>query len=212
MLVLGACASTQVFAQDAACPIVTVASAAEVSSPDAAPFKASVTGGGADINALYNWQVSAGTIVAGQGTADILVATDGMPAGQVIEAMIEVLGYPASCDTSASASTAVVKSVPRAYLVYEGPYSDDAELVRLIDAVIANRPAGGKGYVIFDMASSVPAGELDRLKKAATTHIESKGENPEDYPLMEGTPRDQTMIEVWFGNPGDEAPSPGAAN
>lgn len=189
------------------CPTVLVKSAAEANRPDAAEFDVSVQGGSAEVNALYNWTVSAGYIASGQGTSHIWVDTNGLTAGTVITAMVEVLGYPGSCDTAASAATTVVK---KAYKVFEGAYTDDAELTRLLDILIEERPPEGKAYVVLGFGSAAPAGELDRVKATAKAHLEGKGQNLEDFPFLDGGKSDRTTIEFWLARPGDDAPALGA--
>ena len=209
-LIVGACASFEGLAQEpTACPTVTIASAAEVNARDVAEFKVSVTGGSADVFPLYNWSLSAGTLVAGQGTSTIQVDANGMAGGDVIKAMVEVLGYPGSCDTSASASMTVVT---KAYRVFEGAYTDDAQIARLLDALIGERASDAKAYIVFYAGSAAPAGEVDRLKQVAKAHIDSKGENPADYPFMDGGERPQTTIEIWLAGPGDKEPQLGTAD
>ena len=210
VLVIATCAAMPSLAQEASpCPTVAIASAAEVNSPDAAEFKVSVTGGSADVDPLYNWTVSAGTISSGQGTSSIQVATDGMAAGDVIEAEVEVRGFQGSCDTSASASIKVVKKATK---VFEAAYKDDAELARLLDGLVGKREPDGKAYIVFHAGRDAPAGELDRLKKTAKAHIETRGEDPANYPFMDGGTRDQTSIEFWLAGPEGEAPPLGTAD
>lgn len=210
LLTAGVAPSPQTFAQVSTdCPTVLITSAAEVNGPDPAEFQASIKGGSAEVDAAYNWSVSAGTIMSGQGTSQMMVDTNGLAAGEVITASLQVLGYPGSCDTSASASTKVVK---KAYKVFEGAYTDDAELARLLSVLIEKRVPDGKSYVVFYAGSAAPAGEVDRLKAAARAHIEGQGQDPENFPFMDGGERDQTTLEFWMAGPGDDAPAPSAAN
>lgn len=209
-LVGGACAFTKALAQvPTDCPTVLVASAAEVNSLDNAEFQATVKGGSADVDPLYNWTVSAGIIVSGQGTSGILVTAEGMAAGDVITATVDVLGYPGSCDTAASASSTVVK---KALKVFEGAYANDDVLIQHLYTLFENRAQGGKVYIVLYAGRGAPAGEVDRIRKVAKQHIENAGEDPADYPFLEGGKRDQTTIAFWMAGPGDEAPAPDATN
>lgn len=210
LVIVAAGASAESLAQVSdECPTVMIAADAEVNGPEPAKFQASAKGGSAEVDAAYNWSVSAGTIVAGQGTSQIVVDTNGLAAGTVINATVEVLGYPGSCDTSASAAMSVVK---KAYKVFEGAYTDDAELGRLLSVLIEKRVPDGKSYVVFYAGSAAPAGEVDRLKAAAKAHIESQGQDLENFPFLDGGERDRTTIEFWMAGPGDDAPTLGAAN
>jgi hypothetical protein len=54
------------------------------------------------------WTVSAGTILAGQGTHSITVDTRGLD-GRVITATLELQGVDRSCPNKASSSTQIMK-------------------------------------------------------------------------------------------------------
>jgi hypothetical protein len=54
---------------------------------------------------IFNWSVSAGTILSGQGTASIMVSVTGLPKGEKVSASVDVGGLDASCDAQASLST-----------------------------------------------------------------------------------------------------------
>src|ERR1700682_4149877 len=85
------------------CPNVTVSCPDAASENAPATFTATISGGSPGITPAYNWTISAGRIISGQGTPSITVDTTGM-AGQTIRASLDVGGYgmrcPASCATS----------------------------------------------------------------------------------------------------------------
>jgi hypothetical protein len=72
----------------------------------------------------YNWTVSAGTIVSGQGTARIYVSTT-EAAGLFITASVTLDGLPEKCSTTASASSEVL---PAAQLAVKGSFTNGEEL------------------------------------------------------------------------------------
>ena len=90
------------------CPTVTVNCARSVPDGTPAHFTANVAGGDPDAFPLYNWSVSAATIYSGQGTSSVMVDTTGV-GGQTVKATVDVLGYPADCNTSASCSVVITK-------------------------------------------------------------------------------------------------------
>jgi len=61
----------------------------------------------------FNWTVSAGKIIDGQGTAAITVDTTGF-GGQTFTATVEVEGLPKDCPNVASCSTPIVGRPPTA--------------------------------------------------------------------------------------------------
>lgn len=62
-------------------------------------------------NFTYNWVVSAGTIVSGQGSKSIHVNTKGLK-GQSLTVTVEVGGLPASCNTVNSSTIDIIAPEP----------------------------------------------------------------------------------------------------
>jgi hypothetical protein len=75
-------------------------------------FTVKVSGGEPDVEATYKWSVSAGTIVKGQGTDTIEVDTSNL-AGQQVEAIVEVGGFPPECQNQASCKVQIRKKTSK---------------------------------------------------------------------------------------------------
>jgi hypothetical protein len=104
LLLIGAAAT---FAQ---CPTISVIGPAGVTNPgERMIFRVEV--GAVGPKAEYKWIVTAGTIVEGQGTPVIKVATDRSSAGGNITATVIVEGLLFGCDKAAS-ETAPVAQIP----------------------------------------------------------------------------------------------------
>jgi hypothetical protein len=99
------CIGTAAFAQEPACPVVTVSTSSE-STPAGqdVSYTANVSGGGGDYT--YNWSISAGSITSGQGTSSITVDSKGM-ANSSITATLEVGGMSRSCSNTSSATASI---------------------------------------------------------------------------------------------------------
>lgn len=69
-------------------------------------FTAKVSGGSQD-SVKYNWIVSEGKIVEGQGTSTILVKTTNEMKGHTIIATVELGGIGVFCPNTASASAKI---------------------------------------------------------------------------------------------------------
>lgn len=93
------------------CPTVSVSCPSDLDYTKPAMFKASISGIATD-GIRYDWTVSSGTILEGQGTATITVD----PGGQVITATVTVSGLPNSCSTQASCSLPIADAAPPAVL------------------------------------------------------------------------------------------------
>ena len=97
------------------CPILTVdASTSLTKAGETVTFIANVSGGGAS-NVTYNWKVSTGEIIEGQGTPVIKVATTAKMAGKTVKATVEIEGVCDEClkTESAEASIAATKIVKK---------------------------------------------------------------------------------------------------
>src|SRR6185503_19470106 len=75
------------------CPTITVRAIGNGSDNEPIAFTAKLEPGTPDVT--YNWTVTAGVILAGQGTPDIQVSPQGL-AGQRLTATVDVGGLPAN--------------------------------------------------------------------------------------------------------------------
>lgn len=91
------------------CPTITIQCPTEVvKAGQPLTFSANVTGGQPELEITYNWSVSAGVIVRGQGTPTITVDTTDV-AGQNVTATLEVGGFPPECDRTESCTPPVAE-------------------------------------------------------------------------------------------------------
>ena len=84
-----------------ACADVVVSCPGEAEENQSITFGASVRGGEPNVNPIYKWTISAGTIIRGQGTHRIEVDSTGL-SGRPVTATLEVGGYPPECQSKAS--------------------------------------------------------------------------------------------------------------
>lgn len=120
-------------------------------------FTASVVGGQPRQKAVYNWTVSAGTILRGQGTPSIVVSGQGSTEVQAITATVQVKGYDAVCPTSASCSSTLIKC-PAGSVVVSGAkifdqygdinYGDEKARLDNFAIQIQSDPQT-RGYIIY---------------------------------------------------------------
>jgi hypothetical protein len=84
------------------CPTISVSSPSSLDYEKPLTFSALVNGIAPD-TIRYDWEVSVGTILEGQGTGTIKVDISGM-GGQAITASVTIYGLAKSCHTQASCS------------------------------------------------------------------------------------------------------------
>lgn len=94
---------------DCFCPTIAVnTSASAVKAGETLTFTANVSGGSSDI--FYNWIVSDGEIIEGQGTPVIKVATTSKTAGKIVKATVEIDGICEDCSKTESATVSIANT------------------------------------------------------------------------------------------------------
>ncbi len=88
------------FGQDSTCPVISIVSPDKVFRlGEAITFRAKVKDY-EQKNLKYDWAISNGTMIEGQGTAIIKVDTSGIN-DTVVEARVEIKGLPTNCQNTA---------------------------------------------------------------------------------------------------------------
>lgn len=150
------------------CPSLSVDGPAGITAPgQTMTFTANVSGG-TQSNVTYNWSVSAGEIVSGQGTSSITVATTREMANGNVTATVGLGGLCAeNCDKSAS-ETAGVGGFPEPEAVDEfGTAVDDDVKARVDNFYIRlNNDPNAQGYIINYGTPKEVARREAQIKKA----------------------------------------------
>lgn len=95
---------------DCVCPTLSVdPPTSPTEAGEAMTFAANVIGGSGD-TITYNWTVSVGEIIEGQGTPVIKVSTNSKMAGKTIKATVEIGGVCEECPKTESASSSVASA------------------------------------------------------------------------------------------------------
>jgi hypothetical protein len=114
-------------------------------------FVANVSGGSQDTPITYNWTVSAGEIISGQGTSSITVRTPSDRSVSNITATVTLGGLPVGCDCPNTASeTAGISPTPEAVLINEFENIPPDQIRAQLDAFFADLQANpdAQGYII----------------------------------------------------------------
>jgi hypothetical protein len=133
-------------------------------------FVATVSGKTEKLTLEYEWKVSAGTIMSGQGTCAITVDTTGLANGTNITAEVKVKGLPENCPNTASETGSVVirEILCRCTMDEFGKLPNDEIRARLDGFFVAlgNEP-NGQGYIV----SYGPDKEIARREALIRNHI-----------------------------------------
>src|SRR5712691_359671 len=156
------------------CPNVSVSCPDATAEGQPVTFTATITGGSGALRPTYNWTVSAGRIISGQGTPRITVDTNGL-AGQTIRASLDVTGYGTPCPASCATSIPIV-SKPRKFDEYYDIARND-EKARLDNyAIKLQGEPGTQGYIIVYPSRKACANEAQaRATRISDYLVNSRG-------------------------------------
>jgi len=170
-------------------------------------FTASVSGGTPGITPVYNWKVSAGTILSGQGTPTITVDTAGL-GGQPITATVEVAGYNLECRASCQAAVPAPPNPTKFDEIGEIQRDDEKARFDVFAIELQNSP-GAQGYIIGYGGRNRRFGTgQQRAQRARDYIVGTRGIDASRIVTVDGGARDTGATELWIVPPGATPPRP----
>lgn len=170
-------------------------------------FTASVSGGTPGVMPVYNWVISAGKILSGQGTATITVDTAGL-AGQPITATVEVAGYNLECRAQCQAAVPAPPNPTKFDEIGEVARDDEKARLDLFAIELQNSP-GAQGYIIGYGGSSKRYGTgQQRAQRARDYIVTTRGIDGSRIVILDGGPRTTGSTQLWLVPPGANPPRP----
>ncbi len=191
------------------CPTVNVLAPEMVRAGEPLTFVANVSGPGGVVPG-FNWNVTGGTIVSGQGTPTITVDT-ASAGGTSVRAAVQLAGYDASCSALAEA-TAPVTALPLARKFDEFPsvnFDDDKARLDNLAIELQNDPTA-RGFIIVYPAARGRADQASRLGSRARDYLtRTRGIDASRLTITSGAPRDRATYELYIVPVGAQPPSVG---
>ncbi len=170
-------------------------------------FTASVSGGTAGVTPAYNWVVSAGQIISGQGTATITVDTAGL-AGQPITATVEVAGYNLECRAQCQASVPAPPNPTKFDEIGEVTRDDEKARLDTFAIELQNSP-GAQGYIIGYGGSNKRYGTgQQRAARARDYIVTTRGIDGSRIVVLDGGQRTTGSTQLWIVPAGATPPRP----
>ncbi|HEX8291851.1 MAG TPA: hypothetical protein VF570_08860 [Pyrinomonadaceae bacterium] len=170
-------------------------------------FTASVSGGTPGVTPVYNWVVSAGTILSGQGTPTVTVDTAGL-AGQPITATVEVAGYNLECRAQCQASVPAPPNPTRFDEFGEVPRDDEKARLDNFAIELQNNP-GTQGYIIaYGGSGRRSATGQQRAQRARDYLVTTRGIDASRVVTLDGGQRTTGSLQLWLVPPGATPPRP----
>ncbi len=165
------------------CPTLGVTGPASETAPgETMTFTANVSGGSGE-TVTYNWTVSAGTIIEGQGTPVIKVATTPEMAGSNVTATVDIGGVCDACPKNAS-ETGIITVNPQPQEIDDfGNEKADQIRGRLDNffTVLQNNPSA-QGY-IFNYGSNKDVAAREKLIR---NHIAFRNQDAGRFTFVRG--------------------------
>lgn len=191
------------------CPAVEIVCPTQLTVGEPITFSSRVTGGvPANVNAVYNWTVSAGTITSGQGTDTIRVDTTGL-AGETVRASLSVGGYNLDCAADCAISFPLPKATSRKFDEFPDITRND-EKARLDNygVELQNDPTA-TAYVIVYPGRSGKRGEVQQHASRIVDYlVNSRQIDKSRIVTLVGPVRDQLFVELWITPQGATPPNP----
>lgn len=190
------------------CPAVAVTGPSAVGIDQPVTFTSSYNGGTPGITPVYNWTVSAGTILEGQGTDRIKVDTTGL-SGQTIRASLSLGGYNLECAADYAVTMPVPKLISRRFDEFPDIARND-EKARLDNfAIELQNDPSATAYVIVYPGNANKRGEVQEHSGRVVEYlVNSRGLDQRRIVTLVGPKRDQLHVELWLTPQGATPPNP----
>lgn len=189
------------------CPTVSVSCPEAANENAPVTFTANLTGGTAGITPTYDWTVSAGRIISGQGTNSITVDTTGL-AGQTVRATVDIIGFGTPCPASCAVSIPIVNKGHKFDEYYDIARND--EKARLDNyAIELQQQPGSQGYVIvYPSRKAGAAAAQARAQRITDYLVNTRGLDAHRLVITMGPAREDWLFELWVVPEGAQPPVP----
>lgn len=192
------------------CPSVLISCPDRVRPNQPVTFSANVAGGTPNISPVYNWTVTAGKIISGEGTNSITVDTTGL-AGQSVRATLTMGGYNSlSCSATCEAQIPPELPVGRRFDEFPAIARND-EKARLDNYAIElqNDPTA-TAYVVVYPGQRGKTGEVQQhITRVVDYLANSRGIDKNRIVSVIGPTRSDLMVDLWLVPQGAKRPIPG---
>ena len=191
------------------CPAIEISCPTAVALDQPLTFTSHYSGGvPANVTPLYNWTVSAGTIISGQGTDTIKVDTAGL-GGQTVKAYLSIGGYNLECSADCAVTIPLPKLTNKKFDEFPDISRND-EKARLdnFGIELQNDPTA-TAYVIVYPGRSGKRGEVQHHANRVVDYlVNSRNLDKSRIVTLVGPARDQLFVELWITPQGATPPNP----
>jgi len=191
------------------CPAIEIVCPTNIAIDQPLTFSSRYTGGvPANVTPVYNWTVSAGTIISGQGTDTIKVDTTGLM-GQTVRASLSMGGYNLECAGDCGVSIPLPKPINRRFDEFPDIARND-EKARLdnFGIELQQDPTATAYVVVYPGRSSKRAEVQHHANRIVDYLVNSRGLDQRRVVTLVGPAKDQLKVELWITPQGATPPNP----
>ncbi len=190
-----------------ACPNVNIICPEHGMAGQPVTFASNLTGGTGNVPRIYNWTVSAGRIIAGQGTNSIKVDTAGLE-GQSLKASLSMGGYEEDC----AASCTIEFPVPITCRKFDEfpDISRNDEKARLDNLAIElqNDPTSTAYVIVYPGTNGRSGTAQTRATRIVDYLINTRKFDARRMVTLIGPARSELMVDIRICPQGAAAPTP----
>jgi len=191
------------------CPAIEISCPTNVATDQPLTFTSKYSGGvPANVAPVYNWTLSAGTIIEGQGTDTIKVDTKGL-GGQTVRASLSMGGYNLECAADCAVTIPLPKMVSRKFDEFPDiAHNDEKARLDNFGIELQNDPTSTGYVIVYPGRTSKRAEVQDHFGRVIDYLVNSRGMDASRIKTIEGPKRDQLHVELWLTPQGATAPNP----
>jgi hypothetical protein len=171
-------------------------------------FTAYVNGGNPNVVPVYNWEVSTGRIIQGQGTASIKLDMTGF-GGYSPTATVTISGYDSDCSKTASCSLLIEHwdLRPKKFDSYGAlPHKEELSRLNAFAVQLQNQP-GSEAYLLAYGGRRGRAGEALKLASKAREYlVRSRGIDAGRIVTLDAGYKEKPTIDLWIVSTGHNRP------
>jgi hypothetical protein len=192
-----------------ACPTINIVCPESVKEGEMATFSTTITGGrpAPGMTTSYDWTVSCGKIMSGQGTPTITVDSTGC-SGQTIQSSVNLTGFGIPCPANCSVAIPIMNK-PRKFDEYYDIARND-EKARLDNyAIQLQQEPGSQGYVfVYPSRKGGSTQAQARAQRIIDYLVTSRGIDSHRLVVTMGPAHDGWLTELWVVPEGAPPPQP----
>jgi len=192
------------------CPAISISCPETVEAGQPVTLSANISGARADVQPVFNWTVSGGTIIGGQGTSAITVDTTGL-GGNSFTANVQVEGFDRTCPLTATCTvTGNPLPLPRKFDEFPSiSFDDDKARLDNFAVELQNEPTA-RGFIVLYPGRRSRADQASRLGERARRYLTtSRGIDASRLIVVSGAPRERDTYELYIVPVGATPPSVG---